>query len=441
MFGKGNWAIYGLNPESHTAFTTNLENLSLMLGASQLAAGAVTRYREADAFGINPYNAPRLDEKFPLASHSGAALAAWALRPTDDADMEPPSNILEGPGYAFSAEAFQIHPNLPYYGFWFVDNEWKDVSHIASVKEQIAINNHERPYKFLNSDDKKVVDSAATGTTAAKRVQFPVLIDYQAGRVYVENTSPNLLFRVQTLLRALGAEVESVAWVFGETSHWPTEVLQKLYADSSNKTVFIKAAEDASRFREDEREEIEDPELKALVSKFFSTTQLESELWASLGAPAKVTLHKTLGAIAVTTPVGATTLLQLTPDANPFAASIMLQERVSKISRKGDEKVFRRDTLSFLLDDQMNLTDSGAAALRGFDLPAFRRGILREIKKSKRVPDINEFWASWLIQMNSAVQTIASNLRDILQIVDQPSGIIETGSSPSDDDDVIEAGE
>ena len=65
MFGRGNWAIFGLDKETLDAFSTALADPTRMAVSSQLAAAAVARLYGTDATGLNPYSAPRLDEEQP----------------------------------------------------------------------------------------------------------------------------------------------------------------------------------------------------------------------------------------------------------------------------------------------------------------------------------------------------------------------------------------
>ena len=74
MFGRGDWAIVGLVKESLEAFSVNLADPVRMAAASQLAAAAVARLYDSDAMGINPYDAPRLDEQQDLNLDQQTAL-------------------------------------------------------------------------------------------------------------------------------------------------------------------------------------------------------------------------------------------------------------------------------------------------------------------------------------------------------------------------------
>ncbi len=63
--------------------------------------------------------------------------------------------------------------------------------------------------------------------------------------------------------------------------------------------------------------------------------------------------------------------------------------------------------------------------MRGFDIPAFRKDILREIRQTKEVPSIDQFWSNWLHQMSNAVRTIEATFRELLDIDgNQEAGIL-----------------
>ncbi len=63
--------------------------------------------------------------------------------------------ILDCEGYGVTEAQFRLHPTMPWYGLWAVSNEWKDVSDVASIKEQRSYRLMERPYQFLQATDKK----------------------------------------------------------------------------------------------------------------------------------------------------------------------------------------------------------------------------------------------------------------------------------------------
>jgi hypothetical protein len=136
-------------------------------------------------------------------------------------------------------------------------------------------------------------------------------------------------------------------------------------------------------------------------------------------------MHDASASIAVKAPTSATTLLGMTQEAKIISGAITFQEVVPTTSKKGAEYTFRKDLLSIDLNDRMNLTDIGAAMMRGFDIPMFRKNLLREIRQTRQVPSIEQFWSNWLHEMSNAVRTIEATLRELLDMDgNQPAGIL-----------------
>ncbi|HEU0120537.1 MAG TPA: hypothetical protein VFQ91_08435 [Bryobacteraceae bacterium] len=416
MFGRGTWAIFGLGKESLEAFKTILEDRELMIVASQLAAAAVTRYSNVDTVGVNPFAAPRLDEEHPLETGHEPELAGYAASEAEErSTLTLASEIIESPGFGYGEARFRLHPTIPWYGLWAVSNEFKDVSDIASIKEQRAYSLLERPYKFLQATDKKTVDQETLGVTAANRKQVPVLLDFNDGRVYIENSNKKLIYMITVRLRQLGADVIPVAWTYPR-NNWPSEILNRLFEKTQYQREFQSRAEEAKRFKPSEIEKLEDRELESIVANYFSMTQLANDTWVGISCPAQVRMHDESPPISVKAQTSATTLLDLAGDAKILSGAITFQEVVSGTSKKGMEYTFRKDLLSIDLNDKMNLTDVGAAMMRGFDLCPFRKDILRDIRQTKEVPSIDQFWGHWLHQMSNGVRLIEGTFRDTLEL-------------------------
>jgi hypothetical protein len=425
MFGRGTWAIIGLAKESLETFRTSLEDRTVMAACSQMAASAVTRHFRSDALGINPFRAPRLDEDHPVAVEHQEALAQFAITEHEEgSDHTLPAEVLDCAGYGFTVERFLLHPTMPWYGLWAVSNEWKDVGDLASIKEQRSYVLLERPYRFLQAIDKKTVDQDALGVTAAVRKQVPVLLDFNEGRAYIESSNKTLIYSIVVRLQQLGAVIVPVAWTYGH-SNWTAEILNRLYEATQYQADFDKRADEAARFRAKEIEKLEDRELEAIVANYFSMTRLASDLWAGISGPAQVRLHDTSPPIGAKAPTTATTLLRMTNDAKVLSGAITFQERVSFTGKDGGERTFRRDLLRLAVDDRINLTDVGAAMLRGFDLPSLRKDIQREIRQTRQVPSIEQFWGNWLHELSNAVRTIEAAFREVLDIDgNQEAGIL-----------------
>jgi hypothetical protein len=436
LFGRGNWAIVGLVKESLDAFKTNLEDRMRMIAVSQIAASAITRHLNTDTLGINPFSAPRLDEQQPMALDHERSLVQYATTKQEHrSEVTLPPEVIEHEGYAFGPEQFQVHPSMDWFGLWAVSNQWKDISDLASIKEQHSYDGLERPYKFLQSSDKKNVDKDIRGATAAVRKQFPVLLDFNEGRVYIENTNKKTLYLVKEVLRQLGAEIIAVGWIY-DRPNWPSEILSRLYESSQYISDFQKRADETTRFRAKEIEKLDDRELESIVSHYFSMSQLANGLWVGISSPAQIRLHLTSQPIAVKGPTSATTLIGMTNDAQVFSGSITFQDRITVESKNGGEITFRKDLLSVLINDQINLSDAGAAMLRSFDIPAFRKDIQREIRKSKDVPSIDQFWSMWLHEMSNAVRTIEASFREILNLDGNEAGGILPMRAPVQEEEL-----
>ncbi|MGC4048222.1 MAG: hypothetical protein QM757_00690 [Paludibaculum sp.] len=325
MFGRGNWAILGLAKESLDAFKLNLQNQTLMATASQLAASGVARLYGADALGFNPFGAPRLDEDQELTPDQQAELAQFSITEREEGtEASLPAEILAGGGYAFSDERFLLHPSMPWYGLWAVANEWKKASDLASIKEQRSYVLLERPYRFLQSTDKKTVDQETLGATTIVRKQVPVLLDFNEGRVYIENTNKKLIYTIMVRLKHLGAEIIPVAWTY-QQPNWTEEILNRLYEKTQYSDDFVKRAEEAKRFKPSEIEKLEDRALEAIVANYFSMTELPGGLWGGISGPATVRLHHATPPIAVKPATSATTLLHMTNDAGLVSGVLTIQ--------------------------------------------------------------------------------------------------------------------
>ncbi len=416
MFGRGNWAVVGLVKESLEGFQLNLENQTKMAAASQLAAAAVARLYGADALGINPYSAPRLDEEQELSEEQQTQLAKCALAEQEDGAEEGlAQEILDGPGYGRTEQEFRIHANLPWYGMWAVANEWKKSSDLPSIKEQKSYHALERPYKFLQAIDRKTVDQETLNATAIVRKQAPVLVDFHEGKVYIESTDKKLIQAILVRLSQMGAEVVPVAWSYG-SAKWTEAILNRLYQDTSFSDEFVKRAEEAKRFRESEIEKLEDREMETIVSKFFSMTELPSGVWVGISGPARIRLHDAAQPIGVRSAPGATTLLMMTDEARISDAALTFQECAVFQTKDGGERKVRRDIARISMNDRINLSEVGAAMLRGFDLTTHKKDVQREIKQTKQVPTIPQFWGAWLHQMSNAVRTMEGAFREILEV-------------------------
>ena len=256
-----------------------------------------------------------------------------------------------------------------------------------------------------------------------------MLLDFNEGRVYIESSNKKLIYTIVVRLQQLGAGIVPVAWTYSQPN-WTAEVINRLYEGTQYQADFVRRADEATRFKAKEIEKLDDRELEAIVTNYFSMTQLGSELWVGISGPAQVRLHDTSPPIGVKAPTTATTLLNMTNDAQALSGAVTFQERVSFTGKDGGERTFRKDLLCVDVNDRINLTDVGAAMLRGFDLPAFRKDIQREIRQTHQVPSIREFWRNWLHELSNGVRTMEAAFREVLDIEgNQEAGILPVKSS------------
>ena len=208
-------------------------------------------------------------------------------------------------------------------------------------------------------------------------------------------------------------------------NNWTEAILNKLYEGTQFRDEFAKRADEAKRFKESEIEKLEDREMEIIVSKFFSMTELGTGVWVGISGPARIRLHEAAPPVAVRNPAMATTLLDLTADAAIVTGSLTIQECVTVTTKSGAERNIRRDIARFDLNDRINLTEVGAAMLRGFDMASYKKDVFREIRETRQVPSIPQFWGGWLHQLSNAVRTIEESFREVLELSrDEQAGII-----------------
>lgn len=393
MFGRGNWAIFGVRKDKQDAFETNLNDATTAAAVSQLGALQITRNEEIPAFGINPYDKPRGDE------------------PNTDTGLPSPTALTED---------FRLGPQQ--FGFWFVINDYEDVTDPKSKMEGVAYENATKPFKFLNKDEKKHVESLVKATAVASRKQFPVLIDFVGERVYALTTSEEEIGFLRQLLEQLGAETFNLSWQFGGYD-WTTKFLNVVQKENKFVREMTSRADDLRRFRPDEIEKLEDKLMESIVSGYFAMSELETGKWAGLSTPAKIRLFAASEPSSEASVSTAFTLLSLTTEASVASAAVVFQSLDSKFNKKTDEeKQFRTDLFTIDINDKVNISDAGAAALRGFDMPQYKKDMKRH-GKDRGSLGIRDYWFEWLIAMKEAVHIFVDNVTETLQI-DKDLGLL-----------------
>jgi hypothetical protein len=421
MFGRGNWAVFGVEAGSIGGFQKALADPLTSFKVSQLAASIASKFQNEETIGINPYGSPRLDEKLTDAlTLSNLSALLESLNENEEAVvLSPPvAEWLTNSEFLVSEDNLSLGNNK--YAFWFVQNAPKDFSDPNSKREQAAYEQMERPFKFLVKEEKKSIEDQVTAQGVLNRSQFPVLVDFQNERVYVLSSNKDEVISVGELLTKLGVKTFPLVWDFKYPT-WPSEFLNRVVKDTHFTADMKERADELARFRPDEIEKLDDKQMEKIVSTFFALAPLETELWAGLTTPARVRIHKIIDPVGVSSPSVAFSLLNMAPDAEIAAASVVFQELIIKNTKDG-EKTIRKDVFTIDINDNANLSDAGAAMLRGFDLPQFKREVKIAIKAKGRLT-IKDFWAMWLQGIHDSILEFVDSVTSTLEI-DKKYGLV-----------------
>jgi hypothetical protein len=383
MFGRGNWAVFGIKQSTEQAVIDSLDDFQAL---SQEVAVRKAKADKIPTFGINPFGEPRADEMgITDASSTDFKLSDHAI------------------------------------GFWLCTNDQKDVTHAASKKEQIAYDDMGKPFKFLNKDEKKAVETTVTSTAVVERKQFPVLVNFTTERVYVEATAEEDVEVAQTILQKLGGETFSVVWQFGRYD-WVTKFLNVVNGNTKFVNEMAERAEELQRFRKDEIEKMDDKMMESIVSNFYALSELDTGQWCGLTTPARIRLYKPADPIGTAGASLTFSLLRLSEDSEVAASAVIFQSLDSKLTKNG-EKQIRKDLFTLDLNDNINLLDVGAGLLRGFDLPGFKK-VIKTASKAQTGPlEIAHYWSQWLVEMEAAVFMFVDNVTETLGLDKKKFGL------------------
>ena len=253
------------------------------------------------------------------------------------------------------------------------------------------------------------------------RRQFPVIADFQHGHLYAESTAKDDLTALRDILDGLGAKTSSLYWRFG-SENWVSDFLNAVCKGNRYPSEMRSRAEELSRFRPGEVEKLPDKELERVVASYFAFAPMENGLIAGLGCPSQVRIHRVSDPVGVATPSVAFSLLGMTNDSELAGASLTVLEAFTK-RVKGEDKVVNRPQLSVDIVPLINNFDAGAALLRGFELPEFKRHVKTALKAQGGL-EVRDFWAIWLTDMHDAVLTLSDSITSVL-------GTLNLGPEPS----------
>ena len=425
MFSKSTWSIVGLDNSTAALnkFQTATLNDTNFLVVSQLAQSAVCRYKGVPTVGVNPFEHPRMDET--KLSGEGIAITTYDAQLLANAITDVENNEQTLRTFRYSNEHLYGHTLSMFrftegvYGFHFVFNEYKDNSHAASMKEDYAYKETQKPYKFLSGDDKKVIDGAVNAKVTLSRKQVPVIVDTNAGYVFMETASKDQIMQIIDLLTSyFSLTIEAIGWQFSNQS-WPTTALAEIFNTTDYKAQLNERASAVASAAKSGEEitPYEDTFMENIVKNYFAVSNKYENACYTIGlsAPAKISLHGT-PPVAAGTPTDATELLQKMEDSFIMQADVTLAhiEEVPDKKNGGTRKGFFTQFSFVLSPGSMAVTEVGAILLKGFDVPNFVRGIKRQIRKTKVNFDISQFWEAYHLQLLRGMNAIESTLLHVL---------------------------
>jgi hypothetical protein len=397
MFGRGNWAVFGVTPESVKNFRKALDGIGDETETDILQALALqkTKKESVPTQGINPFEHPRLDEPNDGIDH-----------PLTSVDFALDRNYQTGDG--------SPKPAPTQFGMWVVFNDYEDVTDPASKKEAIAYKTAGRPFKFLNKDEKQQVESAVKAGAVVSRKQVPVLIDFPDGRAYAATTNKDEILAIQDVLDTLGADCFALAWQFGSFD-WPSKFLSHIAENTKFSEEMRERAEELAKSKDGEVPKLNDKVMESIVSTFFALAPLDTGLWGGLTSPTRIRIFD-MEPIGVSQPSAAFILLdEKDLNSSVAAASVIFQNIDSRINKKTDEEVqVRINVLAMDVNDNLNNLDAGAGLLKGFDLPQFKKEIKTAVKAG--TVTIADYWRMWLVAMREGVYTFTDNVAETLQL-------------------------
>jgi len=138
-----------------------------------------------------------------------------------------------------------------------VKNDHEDITDPKSKQEALAYANITKPFKFLNKEEKKMVNERVEASAVVCRRQFPVLIDFIGERAYALTTDVDEIIALRDILTELGVQTFNLSWVF-DTPDWPGKFLNAVQTANKFPTQMAARADELRRFRKEDIEKLED---------------------------------------------------------------------------------------------------------------------------------------------------------------------------------------
>ena len=454
LFTKGNWSRFGVAPaEGHEALKGLLGNpRDLFMSSAFVARTLLLGNSEMDtSVGVNPPCWPCGDAPFPLTQveldrrvHPVVAhqlgdpnnATPWNLPETVEDDLLN-EGIQFGPGDRFwgaEEEHFLLADggnggDLPVYGFWFVLLKREGLDDLNALKEHAAATSNGQPFRTLVGSSKTDITKALESDGLVdyiSRKQFPVIIDFRTGDIWVGTATKSLLDAFSFWMRRhLNINPERMSLKMGGDPGFTSLALNVFRDKDLYALERQEAYEEAQKAKEAEGEEVEEAEEAPTtpvqveeVPEGFSIVDIatyaapDSTMIVSVGTDALITLgSKGRAAVGAHHPLDAIALLKEIEGAELAAARLTIKDNI------GDAMAtVHVDASAFLAE----------ATYRGLDLdfknesnPVLEEGLGGTLFSGEGdVPRVNNWWMRYYVRLQRAERMIIEALATALEFED-----------------------
>lgn len=452
LFTKGNWTRFGVAPdESLEALKQLLDDpRRLFMSSAFVARTLLLGNSEMDtSVGVNPPCWPCGDAPFPLTQVTldrkvhpvvGAQLAddtnltPWDLpEKVDDALVD--EGIMFGAHdryWGSQAEHFLlVGEDTPVYGFWFVFLKREGLDDLNALKEHAAATSNGQPFRTLVGSSKTDITKALESDGLVdyiSRKQFPVVIDFRTGDIWVGTATKGLLDAFKFwMTRHLSVIPERMGLDMGGDPRFAQLALNVFRDKDLYALERQEAYELAQKEKEAEGEEVEEadeaPETPVQVEEVpdgFAITDIatyaanDSTMIVSVGTDALITLGtKGRAAVGAHHPLDAIALLKEIEGAELAAARLTIKDNI------GDGMATVHVEASAALAE---------ATYRGLELdfqtscnPMLEeglQGVIFDEQGDGEISRVNNWWMRYYVRLQKAERMVITALATALEFED-----------------------
>lgn len=269
--------------------------------------------------------------------------------------------------------------NTGTYGFWAHRAEVAPSVDPNLLREALAYENYNRPFKLLDKEQKEDIDSLVLEQPSSiKREAHPIILDFLRGLVWINSSSKKFIEDILAMLdERLGLTTNGKALSF-DTDGWVRKTLTRLAEGELFRDEFDARACQVRNTRDPKAvTPHEDPKIEKLLKKFFRAAEIDG-YHAFLSAPGKVLLCNELSAVGVATPWDAVDTLNVGSALGIASAKLTVKEGSNGF-----------DVFSIDLSDT---TVDGNLLLKGLDPAGLRHELSDVMLEKGSATTINDLW-------------------------------------------------